>query len=447
MLGPIGGEEFHLAQVVVEISGQCRAIRRPHEIVVEFFLLSAGLDLLFASVESLPVGLHARGEAMNEAPEGVHIGVKVLRAVGEAEEVVVVERVAHGGHERIDALDDVFVFRPAAARGECAEVGFFTGLDVEQAGGSDAGVHATEVFHHVAQTHIVVGILERHIFVAIHQRFHEAKFGISSEIDGLVDTFSAKAHLRCREIATRSARESHNHRIVVLVDAFQAHGQPFLALERLLVFRVCRRLSLSICIDAEHCKVSIVAWPNPVVLVKAKLSDLLWRIHHKAHVVIALFVEGIVTIAPEIRYNAEGYTAFFGKGFVLFEHLLGKWTKEEIALTVILIDFRLIRCSFHLIRHIYDAHDKGESEVGHGEFFGETLSKEPILQIVVLHGRHGMHVGESAVIVGEHESFGGHHLTCATSSETSDDIAQGRLRFVVEFARTDLQPCLFERIF
>ena len=163
--------------------------------------------------------------------------------------------------------------------------------------------------------------------------------------------------------------------------------------------------------------------PHPVVLVKAELSDLLWRIHHKAHVVIALFVEGIVTISSEIRHNAEGNTALFSKGFVLFEHLLGKRTKEEIALTVILIDFRLIRCSFHLIRHIYDAHHKGESKVGHGEFFGETLRKEPILQIVVLHGRHGMHEGKAAVIVSEHESFGGHHLTCAASSETSDDIA------------------------
>ena len=131
VLGPIGGEELHLAQVVVEIGGQCHAIRRPHEIVVEFFLLSAGLDLLFASVESLPVALNTRGEAMNEAPEGVHIGVEVLRAVGEAEEVVVVERVAHGGHERIDALDDIFVFRAAAASGKFAESGFFARLDVE----------------------------------------------------------------------------------------------------------------------------------------------------------------------------------------------------------------------------------------------------------------------------------------------------------------------------
>ena len=159
VLGPIGGKEFHLAQIVVEIGGQCHAIRRLHEIAIEFFLLSAGLDLLFASVESLPVGLHARGEAKNEAPEGDGVGMEVLCAVGEAEEVVVVERVAHGGHERIDALDDVFVFRPATARGKFAESGFLARLDVEQTGGSDAGVHAAEVFHHVAELHVLAGVL------------------------------------------------------------------------------------------------------------------------------------------------------------------------------------------------------------------------------------------------------------------------------------------------
>ena len=135
-------------------------MRRGHKFAIELFLLSAGLDLLFASVESLPVGLHARGEAKNEAREGGGVGMEVLCAVGEAEEVVVVERVAHGGHERIDALDDVAVFGTAAAGGKFAESGFFARLDVEQTGGSDAGVHAAEVFHHVAELHVLAGIFE-----------------------------------------------------------------------------------------------------------------------------------------------------------------------------------------------------------------------------------------------------------------------------------------------
>ena len=133
-----------------------------------------------------------------------------------------------------------------------------------------------------------------------------------------------------------------------------------------------------------------------------------------------------------------------GKGFVLFEHLVGERTEEKIALTVVFINFRLLCLSFHLRSHIYDAHYEGEREVGHREFFRHFLREETLLQIVVFDARHSVHIGESAVIVGEHKSFGGHYLTCATISETSDDISQGGLSFVVEFARTDLQSCLFE---
>ena len=214
------------------------------------------------------------------------------------------EGVFHRCHEGVHSVDDVHIFWLTTLCCKGAETLFFFGFDVEQTSGTHASVHSSKVFHHIAQAHIVIGILERHIFVAVHQGFHKTEFGISCKIDGFVDAFCAKAHLRCGEIAARSARETHNHRIVIFTNAFQTHGQPFLALERLVVFRICCWLSLSIRVDAEYGKVGIMTGPHPVVLIKTKLCHLLWRIHHKAYIVIALFVESIVTISSEIRHDA-----------------------------------------------------------------------------------------------------------------------------------------------
>ena len=401
--------------------------------------------MLFASVESLPVGLHARGEAKNEAREGVHIGVEVLRAVGEAEEVVVVERVAHGGHERIDALDDVFVFRPATAGGKFAESGFFARLDVEQTGGSDAGVHAAEVFHHVAELHVLAGVLERGGFVAVHERLHEAEFGFSGEVDGLIDALAAQAHLRSGEETAGAAGEAHDHGVVAVFDAAQTDGQPLVAVQRHVGFGVARGASLGIGVDAEHRKVGIVARPHPIVLVEAELGDLLGRVHHQTDVVVALFDEEEIAIASEEGDNARTHAGRLGVGAGL-EQRFGQGAEHGGRLALVLVVFLLAREGLDARCDIVDADHEGEGEAGHGQLLGAALGEEAVLEIIVLEVAHLVHKGEAAVVVGEDESVGADDFAGASAAETADDIAERGAVVTVEGFGGELQSGFAERV-
>ena len=358
-------------------------MRRGHKVAIELFLLGRGFDLFLAMVESLPVALNTRGKAKSEGREGVHIGAKVLRAVGEAEEVVVVERVAHGGHERVDALDDVFVFRAAAASGKFAESGFFAGLDVEQAGGSDAGVHAAEVFHHVAQLHVAAGVFEGGRFVAIHERLHEAEFGFAGEVDGFVDALAAQAHLRSGEETAGAAGEAHDHGVVAVFDATQTDGQPLVAVQRHVGFGIARGASLGIGVDAEHRKVGIVARPHPIVLVEAELGDLLGRVHHQADVVVALFDEEEIAIAAKEGDDARTHAGRLGE-VAAFEQCFGQGTEHGGRLALVLVIFLLACEGFDARCDIVDADHEGEGEAGHGQLLGAALGEETVLEIIVL---------------------------------------------------------------
>ena len=420
-------------------------MRRGHKFAIELFLLSAGLDLLFASVESLPVGLHARGEAKNEAPEGGGVGMEVLCAVGEAEEVVVVERVAHGGHERIDALDDVAVFGAATARGKFAESGFFARLDVEQTGGSDAGVHAAEVFHHVAELHVLAGVFERGGFVAVHERLHEAEFGFAGEIDGLIDALAAQAHLRSGEETAGAAGEAHDHGVVALFNTAKADGQPLLAAQRHVRFSITCRTALGIGVDAEDGEVGIVTRPEPVVLVEAELRDLLGRIDHEADVIVALLEEHVVAIAAEEGDNARAHAGGLGEG-TGFEELFGQTGEHASRLARVLIIFLLTREGFDAGGDIVDAHHEGEGEAGHGQLLGAALGEEAILEIIVLEVAHGLHKGEAAVVVGEDEAVGADDFAGASAAETADDIAEGGGILTVKGFGRELQAGFAERI-
>ena len=382
---------------------------------------------------------------MNEAPEGDGVGMEVLRAVGEAEEVVVVERVAHGGHERIDALDDVAVFGAAAAGGKFAESGFFARLDVEQTGGSDAGVHAAEVFHHVAELHVLAGVFEGGGFVAVHERLHEAEFGFAGEIDGLIDALAAQAHLRSGEETAGAAGEAHDHGVVALFDAAKADGQPLLAAQRHVRFGITCRTTLGIGVDAEDGEVGIVTRPEPVVLVEAELRDLLGRVHHETDVVVALLEEHVVAIAAEEGDNARAHAGRLGEG-AGFEELFGQTSEYAGRLARVLIIFLLTREGFDAGGDIVDAHHEGEGEAGHGQLLGAALGEETVLEIIVLEVAHGLHKGEAAVVVGEDEAVGADDFAGASTAETADDIAEGGGILTVKGFGRELQAGFAERI-
>ena len=347
--------------------------------------------------------------------------------------------------ECVNPLDDVEVFGVPAAGGETAEGGFLAALFVDQAYLFDGVIHASEILHHVAEAHIVVLQLQAYGVVGIHLLFQEIQMGIAGQDDGQVLRFGAELHFGSRQVATCAAGKAHHHRVVSLFEATQTDGQVLLDVQGDVALAVFSRLSVLVSIDAEEGEVGVLTGPDPVVRIAAELSDIQGRVDNQSHVGIGLLVEQEKLVGTKERLDAC-LDAFLLAQVAFAEHFLGEGLEEALTLGGPDVGAGLFGFGLHGFGHVDNAKDEGEAEVRRGQFLGAAFCKVAVLQVVVLHGAHGVYVAEAAVVVGQHESVGRDHFACAASAEDADTFAQRGCGFVVEAFGRQLQAGLSQGI-
>ena len=392
--------------------------------------------ILVAAFDRLDVVIHAIRVEVCESGVECHEG-----------EIEVVDGIFCGFAERVDAVDDVFIFFHAALFGEGTEGSLFFGFVVEEVHLFDAFVHAAVVLNHVAVAKVLVFNLEAHGIALVHEFLVVVKQRVSGSDNGCVGVLCAQFDLRGGEIAACSAGESHNHGVVVFLDSFEGDGQEFVAVKRHVVGGVGCRLSVFVCVDSEDGEVCVLARPHPVVGVSAELSDVVGRRGNETHVKIGLFVEKIEAVG-----GVEGID-FSGDAFGLlvlsfFQHFFGDGFKEALALHG--VDVLLLLGTFFpdLLRDIFNADDEGEGEaLGGAQFFASALCEEAVLDVVVIQVGHLVDVGESAMVVGEDQSIGADDFSGATAAEDADAVAQRGSVFVVERRSRQLESRLAEGVF
>ena len=270
---------------------------------------------------------------------------------------------------------------------------------------------------------------------------------IAGQNDGGVHLLRTQSHFRSRQVSARTSREAHDHGVVFVVDALERNGQIFLHLERHVLLAVGRGLTVFVGVNAEHGEVGVLARPNPVVAVAAKLAHVVGRVGHEADVAIGLLEEGIKLIATEIRHNAHIHTLLLGQ-VALLQQLFGHRFEKRLALTRIVVGLLLGCFSLNLCRHINDADNEGESEaLRRAELFGAALGKIAVLHVVVADAAHFVNVREAAVVVGQDETIRAHHLTGATATEDADALTQRRRRFAIKRLWRQLKSCATQRVF
>ena len=247
---------------------------------------------------------------------------------------------------------------------------------------------------------------------------------IAGQHDGGIGALAAQVDLGGSKVARGRTGETHNHGVVALVNTLERDGQVFFHLEWHVMLAVGCRFAIFVGIDAEHGKVGVLAWPYPVVAIATKLSDVIGRIGHKAHVLIGLFVEYVELVATEVGHNACIHALLLAK-VALFEHLGSERFKKTIALHGIFVGLFLFSFGVHLFSHIGNAHHEGECQAfGCAQFLSAVVRKVAVLHVVVANAAHLVHVAETAVVVGEHKTVGTYHLAGAATAKYADALAQ-----------------------
>ena len=424
-----GQQEFHALAVDADVEMACALL-----------VVGKELCLGFADFRGF-----ATAQGFNHGVDNGRADVERLLFDGVVEEVAVEQDIAYLLAEAVDALNDVLIFGLAALGSKLAEGGFLLTLLAHEVNLADGLVHTAVVLHHIAEAHVVILELQTDRIVGVHLLLEKFEVRIAHEDEGQVLLLRAHLDLRGRQVAARAARETHDHRIVALVETAEADGEELLDVERAVVLVVVGWLSVLVGVDAEEGKVGVVARPHPVVRIAAELRNIERGVDHEAHVRILLFEEEEVLVGAEEGDDAGRHSLGLLE-LALLQHCFGQGLKERLAHGGVGIGIYLCGSGFHLGRDVGDAAHEGEGEVGRGQFLFATLGEVAVLQVVVLHGAHGVYITEAAVIVGQHETVGTDEFARAAIAKDADTFAQRSAFFVVEGRGGQLETSLAERI-
>ena len=369
--------------------------------------------------------------------------IEFLLAEGDDKQHTVVEAVLGCGAHRIDAFNDIGVFGLAALGRKGAEAGFLRLFLCNQSLALHGLVHAVEILNGVGPREIRVLVSEAQFVALVHEFLVEVEQGIAGRHDRSVERACAQCHLRGSEIAVRASGEAHNHGVVALLRPGEGDGQIFGRGKGAVLRTIICGLPVLVGIDAEHGEVGVVARPHPVVGIAAKLPDVLRGRCHEAHVGVFLHPYHVEAVGIEEGNDFGAYALASFKLLDIFP-LLCHGFEETLALHLGCANALLLGEGEHLVGHVLNLQHEGKGKVGRGEFLGAAVCEEAVLGVVVLLGAHVVHVTEPAVVVGEYQSLGRHHLARAASAEHADAVAQRGRRFAVKGFGRQLQPGFFK---
>ncbi len=359
-LGGILGVALQLALEAHEAEAQY------HHLAAECGLLHVGAGLL----ELGPVGVAALEQADDLAVLGLAAGVG-----------------AHPRHQGL-LLGLLLVIDPQALK---------------------APLLADEVLPVIADAGVLAGVLDAHGIAGVHVLLHDLQL-LPADLHaaGLLDV-EGELHAVAAEEAVGAAGVAHHHGEVALLHAGDAHGEVVPGLERDIGLAGVGGLAIGAGVDAEEAEVARMAGPHPVVGVAAELADGAGRHAHQANIAVGLVHEEVELIAFEhgLEVGAQAVLLAHG-GLQLAGHLLD-------LLVPLVLGHAIVELGHHLGGDIIDPLQEAHAEAG-GELLLAVHGIEAVGEVVVLDAAQALHRIVPAVVVGEEEALGAHHLPAAESA-------------------------------
>ena len=202
-----------------------------------------------------------------------------------------------------------------------------------------------------------------------------------------------------------------------------------------ILFRIIGRSAVRRSINPENRKIAGMPRPHPVVGIAAELTDRRRRSPHQANVRINFFHEQQVLVPAEK---------------ILDFHLLSRPVEFRLALDhrnglyhlhgAVLLRQRIVQLRQDAIRNIFEPADERHGQPRRRDLLPVGHRPETVFQVVALDGAVLLNRTETAVVIGQHQSPVGNHLSGTPAAENHDGILDRIPVDIVNILRGQSEP-------
>ena len=275
-----------------------------------------------------------------------------------------------------------------------------------QTDGIDTFVHTDGVLPVVAGTGIFRLVHDAHRLRRAHVAQHDLLLDGTNLHTGSIDGVAALLDAIAAEVAAGRAGIAHDHGKVARLIAVHRHASPRLRTVRNIILRIFGgAIRLGVCIDAEHGVVARLARPHPVIGLTTILTHRLRNGEHQSHVLeVAVGCHIILVSLVERLHLDTQRRVLLADGFLpcVFQ------TVNDVSLLAHGLSFQQ---RHHTIRYVLLLNHKADEQVLVGQFLLVALGHKAVEHVVVLYGGMAANGVETAMVIGEDQSFGTNHNT------------------------------------